>query len=225
MKKGLIINFTLMTFLFFSVTITWATSLDFESGCGLNPAPAGCQEILSRSGGSPDVTFSQSSGGVNIVAQLGAPAPPFSPARSATWDPSQRLPDDPFRADFLVPGINSVSVVLGDNGGDADNLFLKGFDDNDNLLGSSVKQLSAGTPGGFLLSVSAPQIAYVEFGRTIERIGEGNSVQFDNFTYETSDEMPTPVPEPTSAMLLGTGLICATAWHIQRRNKTKASQE
>ncbi len=225
MKRGLIINFALIIFFLSSSVSAWAISLDFENGCGNNPAPAGCKEILSIPGGSPDVTFSQSSNGVNIVSQLGAPAPPFSPSRSARWDQTQPLPDDPFRADFIVPGVNMVSVVLGDNGGDVDNLFLKGFDSNDTLLDSSFRLLPAGTRGGFLLSVSAPQIAYVEFGRMIERRGEGNSVQFDNFSYETNGLMPTPVPEPTSAMLLGTGLICATTWQIQRRNKKKEPQE
>lgn len=196
MRKLLMIPFALITIFLVNFTTAWAVTFNFET-----------PGIVSTPAFSTEVQFGQSSGGVNIVSQLGAPGPPFSPSRSARWDPMvQTTPDDPFRADFLIPGVNMVSVVMGDNGGDADPLFLNAFNAGGTLLDSASQTLAAGVFGGLILSVSASNIAYVEFGRTIGQTGEGNSVLFDNFSFETMTAS-TPIPEPSTALLIGTGLF------------------
>ena len=218
MRKILIITFGLITFSLFGLTTVWAISFDFESGCGSSPAPAGCVEIVSTPAFSTNVAFGKSLNGINIVSLLGAPGPPFSPSRSARWDPTApTTPDDPYRADFLISGVNFVSVVLGDNGGDIDQLFLNAFKTDGTFIGGDSKTLPANAFGGFVLSVSAPNIAYVEFGRNIGQAGEGNSVLFDNFTYQTSN---TPIPEPSTALMIASGLLGLTIWRIRQNKKT-----
>ena len=206
MRKLLMITFVLITIFLLNLTTALAVTLDFES-----------DGIVSTPAFSTDVQFGQSSSGVNIVSQVGAPGPPFSPSRSARWDPSvQPTPDDPYRADFSVTGVTFVSVVIGDNAGDTDPIFLNAFKIDGTLLGSDSQTLPNTLFGGKILSVSAPDIAYVEFGRTIGQVGEGNSVQFDNFTYQTGT---TPIPEPSTALLIGTGLLGLTFWRIRQTKK------
>ena len=73
--------------------------------------------------------------------------------------------NDPFRADFTVGGVNSVSIDLGDNGADEDYLFLSAFDASDGWLGSDLIHLGAGVTALLPLSVaSGSDIAYVLFG-------------------------------------------------------------
>lgn len=102
----------------------------------------------------------------------------------------------PFRADFTGL-VSSVSVTLGDFDADPDGLFLAAYDTGNVLLALSTFALPSSTVGGPTLSVSAPNISYVLFGSTgtFE-----NSIFFDNFSF-------TPVPEPGTLLLLGTGLF------------------
>lgn len=216
MRIGCIHILSGLIFSLIGVTSTWAVSLDFESGCGSRPAPAGCKDIISRPGFSNEVIFSQSSSGTNIVSQVGTPALPFTPSRSARWDTDQPLPDDPFRADFTISGVNMVSVVLGDNGQDSDELFINAFDKVGNHIGSDSRTLLANIRGGFALSVSTSEIAAVEFGRRIEQEGEGNSILFDNFTYTT---MNATIPEPSTLLMIGTGLLGISFWRNRQIKK------
>ena len=221
MNNVIIHILSFLTVLVLGVTPSWAILLDFEDGCGTRPAPAGCIAIVSNPGFSPDVQFAQSSRGTNIVSLLGAPAPPFSPPRSAQWDPTQTLPKDPFRANFTVSNVNMVSVVLGDNGIDSDQLFLKAFDQRGRLIGKDMQTLPQNIRGGLTLSVKVPNIAHVEFGRVIEQPGDGNSVLFDNFSF-SAKSTPTgaPIPEPSTLLLIGTGMLILFVW---KRRQIKTS--
>ena len=212
--------------LLIGVTPTWAILLDFEDGCGTRPAPAGCIAIISTPGFSSDVQFTPSSQGTNIVSLLGAPAPPFSPSRSAQWDPTQTLPKDPFQANFTIPNVNMVSVVLGDNGLDSDQLFLQAFNRRGRLISEDMRALPANFRGGFILSVKAPNIARVEFGRMIEQPDEGNSVLFDNFSYSTKPT-PTgaPIPEPSTLLLISTGMLGLFAWKRRQAYTSRSNDE
>ncbi|MDP3281524.1 MAG: FxDxF family PEP-CTERM protein [Nitrosomonas sp.] len=111
-------------------------------------------------------------------------------------------PKNFLRAD-ISGGAVSVSVDLGDFGGDSDLLFLEVFDSSDTSLGRTEFFIEASFTGMETLSLSTPGISYAIFGG----IGEnGSSVYADNFTI-------TAIPEPeTYAMLLaGLGLLGFTA--------------
>ena len=98
-----------------------------------------------------------------------------------------------------------VSVSLGDFGGDADMLFLEAFNSMDALVASTSLLLSAGIIGNGTLqltSLSGADVRYVVFGSRAPSLN-GSSVFADNFRFETAD----PIPEPTSMLLLGTGLL------------------
>jgi hypothetical protein len=107
------------------------------------------------------------------------------------------------RAD-ISGGAVSVSVDLGDFGGDSDLLFLEVFDSSDTSLGRTEFFIEASFEGMETLSLSTPGISYAIFG-AIDAVN-GSSVYADNFTI-------TPIPEPeTYAMLLaGLGLLGFTA--------------
>lgn len=103
----------------------------------------------------------------------------------------------PIRAD-IVGGASFVSVVLGDDSSDQDNLFLDAYNSSDALIGSDTGFLS-GT-GFDTLSVSALGIAYVIAGSS-STINQ-SSVAWDIFEYTPAAQ----VPEPITLLLLGLGL-------------------
>jgi hypothetical protein len=155
--------------------------------------------IVSGPGVFSDVVFS--SGGAAITVASDIPGPEFSGNRSAIADYAGEY-RNPIRADFLIGGIESVSVVIGDYDADADSLYLNAYDGGGNLLDQDTYELAADVYGGPTLQVSGDGIAYVIFGNT------GvfpNSVFFDNFCYESET-----VPEPSSLLalsLLGSGPV------------------
>ena len=201
MKKALqfIISLLFLTGAYLEPASAITKTLNFDS------IPPGTE--ISVPGFFPDVEFSNGTG--KVLVGFGVPsAPPFSLVHSAKCDPF--CASDPFRADFS-PKVNFVSVLLGDNGGDIDNLFLKAFVlSSPAPLDTDMAISPSGSFDGFELSVSAPQIDYVLFGST----GDApNSIVFDNFTYSTTHGS---VPEPSTVLLFGTGLASLAAWRYKK---------
>jgi len=139
-----------------------------------------------------------SAGNDSIIVSSSVPGPELSGLKTASANPFTH--SSPFRADFLISGVNSVSVAMGDYNADVDNLFVQAFNSSNVLLSSVGYVLSGGTYGGPTLTVTGTDIAYVLFGSTGIY---ANSVYFDNFTYDVA----TSVPEPATLLLLGFGLL------------------
>jgi len=131
---------------------------------------------------------------------------------SASGDPFTHA--SPFRADFLIPGVYSASLVMGDFDADDDLLFLRAYDASDAFMGGVTYDLDWTVSGGPMLGVSFPgdTIDHVLFGSTGTY---DNSIFFDNFTYE---EAPG-VPEPASCALLALALGGAGAALRRRRTR------
>jgi hypothetical protein len=152
--------------------------------------------IVSGPGVFADVVLS--SGNDQITAVASNPGPDFTGLMSAMASPFTH--SSPFRADFLISGVGSVSVVMGDYNADQDNIFLQAFDINNVLLDEATAIVTSATYGGPTLAITGADIAYVLFGSTGIY---SNSVYFDNFTYDVA----TSVPEPATLLLLGLGLL------------------
>jgi hypothetical protein len=152
--------------------------------------------IVSGPGVFSDLVLSAGNDSIKAVAQN--PGPDFTGRMSA--QASVFTHPSPFRADFLISGVGSVSVVMGDYNADVDNIFLRAFDINNVLLDEATGIVTAATYGGPTLAVNGANIAYVLFGSTGTYL---NSVYFDNLTYDVA----TSVPEPASLLLFGLGLL------------------
>ena len=204
MIKGLIPSVVVFAIFICLVSPVWAMSnvINFDD----NVAPLAAPFTISDFG---DVVFTK--GGSTIVNAFGDPGGAFSGPRNAKSDPFSTA--SPFRGDFNISGVNFVSVVLGDNGGDQDNLFLEAYGSSGLLLNTDQKVLGANTGSGFTLAVESnnSDISYVLFGSQGD-----NSVAFDDFTYSKDSTDHNPLPEPSSILLLGTGLAGLAAWRYKK---------
>lgn len=208
--KKLILVMSIMLSVFGIVGYAGAALIDFESfsaGIVVSGPLIFADLIFSKGGNTvyvnpydaaiPVIPGYYSGGGIGT----GIPGPDFGGSKMAG---SVRFyTGAPFRADFLIPGVSSVSVVLGDFNYDTDNLFLKAYSSSGTLLDQKTFLLPETTNGGPTLTVTGANIDHVEFGSTGGNNGNWlNSVYFDNFSYTT-----TPVPEPTTMLLIGSGLL------------------
>jgi len=120
---------------------------------------------------------------------------------------------DPFRADFITTGVSSVSVALGDFGGDSENLFLDAFDSADNLLDTANFSIATSVSNLILLSIaSGTEISYVLFG------ANGffsNSVYADDLNFSVS---VVPLPAAFTLFASGLGFLGLMGWRKRRKS-------
>lgn len=118
------------------------------------------------------------------------------------------------RATFSVLA-SSVSVDLGDFGGDPDDLFLRAFDQSGNLISQDTASISFIFQGMVTLRVTGNNnIASVVFGG-LDPFG-GNSVFGDNLVVETA-----AIPEPSSLAMLGIAGGVFSLARVARRAKAR----
>jgi hypothetical protein len=167
-----------------------AVVIDFES------FPSSHFASFTQSG----VTFSAVGGGGSIFA-------------TATPNGTMGLLEDnsprkELRAD-IASHASSVSVDLGDFDSDPDTAFLEIFNSANTSLGFTSQAINDAFTGMITLTLSAPNIAYAEFGGRLPAIN-GSSLFADNFTF-------TPAPEPSAIVLSACGVFGIAA--ARRRAK------
>ena len=205
MIKGLIPSVGVLAVSLCLVSPVWAIStvINFEASLENNEAPP-IPDF-------DDVSFGKGDASIHNVWNFGRSG--FSGKRMATSMPKN---SDPYRADFKLGGVNFVSVVLGDGGADDETLFLEAYGSN-GFLGRVDSFYKADQSNGVTLALASKnsEISYVLFGSKGER---PNSVDFDDFTYSTEN---SALPEPSSILLLGTGLAGLAAWRYKKSHLLK----
>lgn len=145
-------------------------------------------------------------GSATVQTSFSVPGLPLSGSRGIEGVPG--VQSFPFVGQFLgaIGGnVNFVSIALGDFGVDADSLFLRAYNSVNILIGTDTNFLPAGEVGGRILTLNVAGIDRIEFGSTGDF---PNSVLADNLIFRTGTPPSTnPIPEPTSMLLFGTGLV------------------
>jgi hypothetical protein len=120
---------------------------------------------------------------------------------------SQDIPFKPIRADLPVIA-SFVSVVLGDDSDDQDNMFLRGFSSGGVLLAQDTAFMPA--QGTRTLSINTPGVAYVIFGSSSTI--NNSSVMADILEFNAA------IPEPSTFLLMVSAFLPALLF---RRNHVR----
>ncbi|MEM0927825.1 MAG: hypothetical protein AAGI89_00890 [Pseudomonadota bacterium] len=108
----------------------------------------------------------------------------------------------------------TLTVDVGDNGGDQDRLFMRIYDATGQLLGEDTDVLATGMSGSKTLITAASDVAFAIIGGTG---ADGlSSVLIDNFTISGTF---SSVPAPGGIVLFATG---AAALAFRSRNKRRS---
>ncbi|MDT7044024.1 PEP-CTERM sorting domain-containing protein [Candidatus Nitronereus thalassa] len=156
-------------------------------------------------------------GSAEVRTSVGTPGGPLTGSRAIVGNPGTHA--NPFVGQFLgalAGNVNFVSIALGDFGADSDNLYLRAYNSANGLIGTDFDFLPSGENGGRILSLSVAGIDRIEFGSTG---AFENSVLADNLTFEWGTLPNTnPTPEPSSIVLLGSGLAGIIVWRRKKGN-------
>jgi hypothetical protein len=154
------------------------------------------------------VTFSNSAGA--LIVQTATPGAPFTAPNAVL--PLNYSAAGNFNEATFSSSVSFVSVVMGDFAGDQDSLLLTAYDAADNVIATDTDVLPAPVSGGLLLSVAAPNIAYVRF----YGIGtSNNSLYFDSFAFDTA-AVSTPEPATLTIFGMGIAIVGARRWRQRR---------
>jgi hypothetical protein len=169
---------------------------------------------LGTSAGATTITFGGFAGGTSYSA-LGVTITAEGQNLLAVDTPNGTtgiLPDGsprpPFTAVFDVL-TNSVSIDLGDFGGDSDEIFLQAFGLGGAALGETSLLISASDGSMHTLSINTSGISYVTFGSRGPSLN-GSSIYADNLTFDA----PVPEPGTWAMMLFG---FAGIGWRMRRQ--------
>ena len=168
---------------FFMAPATFAATIDFED------APLGVTATLDYDGvtfeGVADPTESADFYGLSVRSLFGTQV-----LSTSLYDVHIIRAVFDFVTDFV-----SIDNILHGDGTEIDVITMSAFALDGSLLATVTQN-----PGDALLSLAMAGIAYVEFNDVDGNWGNGYVI--DNFTFNAA-----PVPEPSTMLLLGAGLI------------------
>lgn len=176
-----------------SATSAQAITLDFNS------IPLGIQSEATFNSNFTNVSFNNTGGSAFNVSTFN-PGPSFS-GRTIINHPFNTIGNSTIAT--FTNLVNFVSIDLGDNNADADNLFLRAYNSLNSQIGITTTSIPASFRGAVTLTLAVPNIHHIEyFGVGVSN----NSVAWDNLIF-TEQGGSNRIPEPASMMLLGSGLV------------------